>query len=83
MEGYSVLARALREQGVEYMFGVVGIPVIEIAAAAQAEGIKVPAPRMAACCAHRADPVVPHACRSTLACAMSKQRAMLQAWWGT
>jgi 2-hydroxyacyl-CoA lyase 1 len=30
----------LKEQGVEYMFGVVGIPVIEIGMAAQAHGIK-------------------------------------------
>lgn len=27
-------------QGVEYMFGIVGIPVIEVAYAAQAHGIK-------------------------------------------
>ena len=27
-------------QGVEYMFGIVGIPVIEVAMAAQAAGIK-------------------------------------------
>jgi len=38
--GASLLARALKAQGVEFMFGVVGIPVIEIAMAAQAEGIK-------------------------------------------
>ena len=38
--GASLLASALKSQGVEYMFGVVGIPVIEIAGAAQAEGIK-------------------------------------------
>lgn len=27
-------------QGVEYMFGIVGIPVIEVAYAAQAHGVK-------------------------------------------
>ena len=27
-------------QGVEYMFGIVGVPVIEVGMAAQAEGIK-------------------------------------------
>ncbi|EDO37544.1 predicted protein [Nematostella vectensis] len=40
LSGATLLARALRAQGCEYMFGVVGIPVIEIAIAAQAEGIK-------------------------------------------
>jgi len=40
MEGYSILAKALKDQGVEYMFGVVGIPVIEVGMAAQAEGIQ-------------------------------------------
>lgn len=40
LNGASLLASALKSEGVEYMFGVVGIPVIEIAGAAQAEGIK-------------------------------------------
>ena len=58
MNGAFVLAQSLRDQGVEYMFGVsplcpivplpansisvqvVGIPVIEVAMAAQAVGIK-------------------------------------------
>ncbi|KAK7109673.1 hypothetical protein V1264_013673 [Littorina saxatilis] len=40
IDGASVLARALKEQGVEYMFGIVGVPVIEVAMAAQAAGIK-------------------------------------------
>ncbi|KAL8622388.1 hypothetical protein ACOMHN_041716 [Nucella lapillus] len=39
-DGATVLCRALKEQGVEYMFGIVGVPVIEIAMAAQAQGIK-------------------------------------------
>ncbi|HQW52208.1 MAG TPA: thiamine pyrophosphate-binding protein, partial [Tepidiformaceae bacterium] len=38
--GAQVVARALKQQGVEYMFGIVGIPVIPIAAFAQREGIK-------------------------------------------
>ncbi|XP_037380503.1 2-hydroxyacyl-CoA lyase 1 [Talpa occidentalis] len=38
--GATVLAQALRAQRVEYMFGVVGIPVIEVAVAAQEVGIK-------------------------------------------
>lgn len=40
IEGANVLAQALKAQGVEYMFGIVGIPVIEVAYAAQAHGIK-------------------------------------------
>ncbi|XP_048731281.2 2-hydroxyacyl-CoA lyase 1-like [Ostrea edulis] len=40
IDGASVLAQALKAQGVEYMFGIVGIPVIEVAYAAQAHGIK-------------------------------------------
>jgi len=38
--GAQIVARALKQQGVEHMFGIVGIPVIPIAAAAQREGIK-------------------------------------------
>ena len=40
IDGASVVAQALKEQGVEYMFGVVGIPIIELAMASQAAGIK-------------------------------------------
>ena len=40
VEGCHVLCKALVKQGVKYMFGVVGIPVIEIALAAQSGGIK-------------------------------------------
>ncbi|KJH45318.1 thiamine pyrophosphate enzyme, TPP binding domain protein [Dictyocaulus viviparus] len=40
MDGASVLAKCLKEQGVEYMFGVVGFPIIEVGMAAQAYGIK-------------------------------------------
>uniref|UniRef100_A0A4W3KHJ6 2-hydroxyacyl-CoA lyase n=1 Tax=Callorhinchus milii TaxID=7868 RepID=A0A4W3KHJ6_CALMI len=40
LSGAQVIVQALREQNVQYMFGVVGIPVIEIAMAAQAVGIK-------------------------------------------
>lgn len=39
MLGYEVVARALKDQGVEYVFGIVGFPVIELAYAVQAEGI--------------------------------------------
>ena len=39
VDGASLLAMSLKTQGVEFMFGVVGIPVIEIAVAAQAVGI--------------------------------------------
>ncbi|XP_057593935.1 2-hydroxyacyl-CoA lyase 1 [Hippopotamus amphibius kiboko] len=38
--GAQVIARALRAQDVSYMFGIVGIPVIEIALAAQEVGIR-------------------------------------------
>ena len=38
--GAQIVARALKQQGVEHMFGIVGIPVIPIAVHAQREGIK-------------------------------------------
>ncbi|KAK7066900.1 2-hydroxyacyl-CoA lyase 1 [Halocaridina rubra] len=40
MDGTHVLVEALQRQGVEYMFGIVGIPVVEVAVAAQRAGIK-------------------------------------------
>ena len=40
LDGASIVARSLKEQGVEYMFGVVGIPIIEVAMRAQQYGIK-------------------------------------------
>ncbi|XP_048415985.1 2-hydroxyacyl-CoA lyase 1 isoform X2 [Stegostoma tigrinum] len=40
LSGAQVIAEALRRQNLRYMFGIVGIPVIEIAMAAQAAGIK-------------------------------------------
>ena len=40
MDGARIIAKALIDQGVEYVFGVVGIPVIEISYAVQGEGIK-------------------------------------------
>lgn len=40
MSRQTLLASALKSQGVEYMFGVVGKRVLMIACAAQAEGIK-------------------------------------------
>jgi 2-hydroxyacyl-CoA lyase 1 len=40
MTGAQIVARSLKQQGVEYMFGIVGIPVIPIAVMAQREGIK-------------------------------------------
>ena len=39
IEGFQVLVQALKDQGVEYIFGIVGIPVVEIAVAAQQAGI--------------------------------------------
>jgi len=38
--GAQIVARSLKEQGVEYMFGIVGIPVIPIAIESQKVGIK-------------------------------------------
>ncbi len=40
IDGQTIIARALKTQGVEAMFGVVGIPVTGIASAAQKEGIR-------------------------------------------
>lgn len=40
IDGHTIIARALKQQGVESMYGVVGIPVSGIAGAAQREGIK-------------------------------------------
>ena len=38
--GAAIMARSLKQQGVEYMFGIVGFPVQPIAAEAQKAGIK-------------------------------------------
>ena len=40
IDGHTIIARSLKEQGVESMYGVVGIPVAGIAGAAQREGIR-------------------------------------------
>jgi len=40
IDGATLIARSLKAQGVEYMFGIVGFPVIPIASAAQKEGIR-------------------------------------------
>ena len=39
IDGATITARALKEQGVEFVYGVVGIPVTTIATACQREGI--------------------------------------------
>ena len=39
VNGATLMARSLKQQGVEYMFGIVGFPVFGIASAAQKEGI--------------------------------------------
>ncbi|XP_045478553.1 2-hydroxyacyl-CoA lyase 1 [Harmonia axyridis] len=39
IEGNAVLANALKEQGIEFVFGIVGIPVIELGMALQTAGI--------------------------------------------
>ncbi|KAJ2157587.1 hypothetical protein GGF46_004405 [Coemansia sp. RSA 552] len=40
LSGAQVVARALRQLGVPVVFGIVGIPVVEVAEAIQAEGIR-------------------------------------------
>jgi 2-hydroxyacyl-CoA lyase 1 len=40
INGRTLLARSLKQQGVDYLFGVVGFPITEFAAEAQNEGIK-------------------------------------------
>ena len=40
IDGATLIARSLKQQGVDYMFGVVGFPVIPVGIAAQKEGIK-------------------------------------------
>lgn len=40
ISGATVIARSLKQQGVDYLFGVVGFPVQGIATAAQREGIR-------------------------------------------
>jgi 2-hydroxyacyl-CoA lyase 1 len=40
IDGNTLIARSLKRQGVEKMFGIVGFPVFGIAAAAQSEGIQ-------------------------------------------
>jgi 2-hydroxyacyl-CoA lyase 1 len=39
INGATLMARSLKQQGVDYMFGIVGFPVVPIAIAAQREGI--------------------------------------------
>ena len=39
LDGRSVIARSLKQQGIEHLFGVVGFPVMELAQAVQREGI--------------------------------------------
>jgi 2-hydroxyacyl-CoA lyase 1 len=40
IDGATLMAKSLKQQGVDYMFGIVGFPVQPIAAAAQKAGIK-------------------------------------------
>ena len=39
MLGYELVAQSLRDQHIDYVFGVVGFPVIELATAIQMSGI--------------------------------------------
>ena len=38
--GATVVARALKEQRVDFVFGVVGVPVVELAMALQSAGVR-------------------------------------------
>jgi 2-hydroxyacyl-CoA lyase 1 len=40
IDGATLIARSLKEQGVEQVYGIIGIPVVPIASACQREGIK-------------------------------------------
>lgn len=40
VDGATLIARSLKQHGVQYMFGIVGVPVVPIAFAAQREGIQ-------------------------------------------
>ena len=40
IDGATLIAKSLKHQGVEYMFGIVGVPVVPIAFQAQRLGIK-------------------------------------------
>ncbi|GJQ72410.1 hypothetical protein Trydic_g3491 [Trypoxylus dichotomus] len=39
IDGSTLLARCLKQQGIEYVFGIVGIPVVEFGMACQTEGL--------------------------------------------
>uniref|UniRef100_A0A1L8DIW1 2-hydroxyacyl-CoA lyase n=1 Tax=Nyssomyia neivai TaxID=330878 RepID=A0A1L8DIW1_9DIPT len=40
VDGNTILAESLKNQGVEYVFGIIGIPVIELSMAMQSAGLK-------------------------------------------
>src|SRR3990172_7375208 len=40
IDGATLVARSLKQQGIEYMFGIVGVPVVPIAFRCLQEGIK-------------------------------------------
>ena len=39
LTGASIVAKSLRDQGVQYVFGIVGIPVVEVGFALQNAGV--------------------------------------------
>ena len=41
VDGATLIARSLKQHGVEYMFGIVGVPVVPIAFARAARGHQV------------------------------------------
>ena len=39
VDGATLIARSLKQQGIDHLFGIVGFPVVPIAVAAQKEGV--------------------------------------------
>jgi 2-hydroxyacyl-CoA lyase 1 len=40
LKGHDIVAKALKNQGAQYCFGICGIPVIELGMSIQSEGIE-------------------------------------------
>ena len=66
VDGATLIARSLKQQGIDHLFGVVGFPVTAIAVAAQKEGAYLgirneqsasPSPAQAWCTVSRVSPM--------------------------
>src|SRR5947208_1677526 len=93
VDGATLIARSLKQQGIEYMFGIVVVPVVPIAFAAQREGIKYFGMRHVQSASYAAQAVryttgKPGRCTSTCR-ATSSAGASMRIWrhserrWGT